>query len=79
MNEFFPLHKMRVDEQERVIADLESSLQRVGMEGDRRLTQQQQEYEKKLQVVMRQLNESSTAGSGSPTSNSLHSSVDKEK
>ena len=41
---------MRVEEQDRVIGDLEASLQRQGFDADRRLTQQQQQYEKKIQV-----------------------------
>ncbi len=48
---------MKNDEQERIIQELESSLQRTGMEMDRKLTKQQQENEKKIQVLMHQLAE----------------------
>lgn len=42
---------MKIDEQERFIHDLESTLQRQAIDMDRRLTQQQQQYEKKIQVT----------------------------
>ena len=41
---------MRVEEQEQLVADLQATLQRQGIDMDRRLTQQQQQYEKKIQV-----------------------------
>nr|KAG5694021.1 hypothetical protein BaRGS_002475 [Batillaria attramentaria] len=47
--------EVKCDEQERVIRELESALQRSALELDRRLTQQQQEYEKKIQLLMHQL------------------------
>ncbi len=48
---------MKIEEQETALKELEASLQRSAMELDRRLTTQQQEYEKKVQVLMRQLAE----------------------
>ncbi len=41
--------------------DLEGSLQRAAMETDRKLTIQQQDYEKKMQVLMRQLADAESA------------------
>ena len=52
---------MRIEEQERCLHDLEGSLQRAAMETDRKLTIQQQDYEKKIQVLMRQLADSESA------------------
>ena len=46
---------MKLDEQERVSHELESRLQRQTIEMDRRLTQQQQQYEKKMQVLLQQI------------------------
>ncbi|KAK7099081.1 hypothetical protein V1264_003272 [Littorina saxatilis] len=47
--------EVKVEEMERVVRELENALQRSGLELDRRLTQQQQEYEKKIQLLMHQL------------------------
>ena len=44
--------QMRCDEQERIVAELKASLQRSAMEMDRKLTKQQQEYERKIQVSL---------------------------
>ena len=51
--------QVKIDEQERLISELESSLQRSTIETDRRLTQQQREHEKTTQLLMKQLSESS--------------------
>ena len=67
---------MKVDEQDRLIIDLESSLGRAGIETDRRLTQQQQQYERKIQALMRQLADVNLHNS---TTTSLTASIDKEK
>ena len=48
---------MRLDDQEQLIRDLEGTLQHAAMETDRKLTTQQQEYEKKMQILLRQLTE----------------------
>jgi len=37
------------------IAELESCVEKATMEADRRLTQQQQEYERRMQLLMKQL------------------------
>ncbi|XP_064601119.1 kinesin-like protein KIF27 [Liolophura sinensis] len=47
----------KLDEQERLIRELESVLQRSAMEMDRRLTQQQRDYEVKIQLLVQQLNQ----------------------
>ena len=49
------ISQVRIDEQEHLIRELEASLQRTCMEADRRLTVQQQDYERKIQVLMQQL------------------------
>ena len=49
------LQQVKSEEMERVVHELENALQRGGLETDRRLTQQQQEYEKKIQLLMHQL------------------------
>ena len=46
-----------MDEQEVTIRDLESSLQQSSLDADRRLTRVQQEYERKVQLLMRKLME----------------------
>ena len=48
---------MRVEEQEKVVQEMESSLQRAILDRDRKLTAQQQEYERKMQILMKQLSE----------------------
>jgi hypothetical protein len=48
---------MRVEEQEKLVHEMESSLQRAVMDRDRKLTTQQQEYERKMQLLMKQLSE----------------------
>ena len=63
---------MKADEMERLTHELETSLQRAGLEADRRLTQQQQEYEKKIQLLMRQLMEAES-NRGSASSSSISS------
>lgn len=47
--------QVKCEEQERIIHELETALQRSALELDRRLTQQQQEYERKIQMLMHQL------------------------
>ena len=44
------------------IAELESCVEKATMEADRRITQQQQEYERRIELLMKQL---SQAESGS--------------
>ena len=56
---------MKVDEQERLLDDLQMALQHSAMDAERKLVQQQKDYEQKMQLLMRQLNESSTGGSSS--------------
>ncbi|KAK6191693.1 hypothetical protein SNE40_003312 [Patella caerulea] len=48
-------YEVKVDEQERLIRELESALQRTKLDIDRRLTKQQREYEQKIQLLMNQL------------------------
>ena len=52
---------MKIDEQERLLHEMEGALQRSAVETDRRLTTQQKEYEQKIQLLMHQLME--TGGS----------------
>jgi len=46
---------MKADEQMVRIAELESCVEKTVMEADRRLTQQQEEYERRIQLLMKQL------------------------
>ena len=64
-----------MDEQERLICELEASLQRATIETDRRLTQQQREHEKTMQLLMKQLSETSAEKT---TKESEMLTVDKE-
>ncbi|XP_076114005.1 kinesin-like protein KIF27 isoform X2 [Mytilus galloprovincialis] len=56
--------EVKQDEQERLIRELEAALQRSAVEVDRRITKQTQEYEQKIQMLMRQLADSGTNNSG---------------
>ncbi|XP_035825943.1 kinesin-like protein KIF27 isoform X2 [Aplysia californica] len=56
--------EMKTDEQERLIRELEGALQRSALEIDRKLTQQQREYEQKMQLLMHQLAQSGTESNG---------------
>ena len=47
--------QLAVEEQERLVTELRSSLHRAGLELDRKLTRQQQEYEAKVQRLLQQL------------------------
>ncbi|KAI8784176.1 kinesin-like protein KIF27 isoform X1 [Biomphalaria glabrata] len=49
--------EMKTDEQDRLIMELKGALQRSAMELDRKLTQQQRDYEQKIQLLMHQLTE----------------------
>jgi len=53
---------MKADEQMVRIAELESCVEKATMEADRRLTQQQQEYERRIQLLMKQLTQEETDG-----------------
>ena len=46
---------MKQEETERFVRELEGALQRAGIDLDRRLTQQQQAYERKIQLLVHQL------------------------
>ena len=66
----FFLFKVKLDEQERLIHDLQGALQQASVEVDRRLTTQQKEYEQKIQLLMHQLMESgsnSAPAAGDPS------------
>lgn len=52
--------EVKVDEQESVVRELESSLQQASSESDRKLTKLQQEYERKVQLLVRKLSEKET-------------------
>jgi len=52
---------MKADEQMVRIAELESCVEKATMEADRRLTQQQQEYERRIQLLMKQLTQAEAA------------------
>ncbi|XP_076451061.1 kinesin-like protein KIF27 [Babylonia areolata] len=63
--------EVKSEEMERVVHELENALHKSAFELDRRLTQQQQEYERKIHVLMHQLmvtegtnNNSSSSSSG---------------
>ncbi|XP_048780280.1 kinesin-like protein KIF27 isoform X2 [Ostrea edulis] len=58
--------EVKLDEQERLIRELEGALQRAAVEVDRRLTKQQREYEQKMQLLMHQITTSSTAVEDQP-------------
>lgn len=68
--------QMKTEEQDAMLKELEASLQRSAIELDRKLTHQQQEYEKKIQVLMRQLSEAES-GAASPGSSDGDSAGDK--
>ena len=53
---------MKADEQMVRIAELESCVEKATMEADRRLTRQQQEYEQRIQLLMKQLTQAETGG-----------------
>lgn len=60
---YYLLTQVKIDEQERLIRDLEGTLQRSGVEIDRRLMAQQKEYEQKIQLLMHQLMEAGNQSS----------------
>ncbi|XP_075684707.1 kinesin-like protein KIF27 [Rhinoderma darwinii] len=45
---------MKVSEQENVVRELESALEHLTLQNDRRLTQQQKEHEQKMQILLQQ-------------------------
>ncbi|XP_074659817.1 kinesin-like protein KIF27 [Tubulanus polymorphus] len=47
--------EMKIDEQERLVKEMENTLEHNTLEMDRKLTQQQQEYEQQIQALMKQL------------------------
>jgi hypothetical protein len=49
------LFQVRLEEYERSIQSLQASLQRQTLDADRRLTKQQQLYERKVQALMHQI------------------------
>lgn len=51
---------MKSEEQIVKIAELESCVEKATMAADRRLTQQQQQYEHRIELLMRQLTEVET-------------------
>ncbi len=53
---------MKVDEQERIIKELESALEHGTLDLDRKVTEQQHDYEQKIQVLMKQLADSDLPG-----------------
>ena len=53
---------MKADEQMVRIAELESCVEKATMEADRRLTQQQEEYEHRIQLLMKQLTQEEAGG-----------------
>ncbi|CAL1543407.1 unnamed protein product [Lymnaea stagnalis] len=59
--------EVKTDEQERLIRELEGALQRSALELDRKLTQQQREYEQKIQLLMHQLAEMGSETNGPAT------------
>ena len=70
---------MRLEETERIVSELESGLQRAAMDADRRLTQQQQKYEQKIQLLMRQLMENEARPRSEGEARSKGSAEDREK
>ncbi|KAI0219309.1 hypothetical protein LSAT2_029120 [Lamellibrachia satsuma] len=70
--------EVKIDEQERLICELEASLQRATIETDRRLTQQQREHEKMMQLLMKQLSESTTEKRGNKAQEADTTVTDKE-
>uniref|UniRef100_H3AFT1 Kinesin family member 27 n=1 Tax=Latimeria chalumnae TaxID=7897 RepID=H3AFT1_LATCH len=53
---------MKVNELENIVHELESALQRLPLETDRRLTLQQKEHEQKLQLIFQQIKEQGSEG-----------------
>lgn len=58
--------KVKLDEQESVIRDLELNLEQASAEADRKLTKLQQEYERKIQLLMRRLMEKEAEATDAP-------------
>eukprot|EP00057_Strongylocentrotus_purpuratus_P017111 XP_011671585.1 PREDICTED: kinesin-like protein KIF27 [Strongylocentrotus purpuratus] len=56
--------EVKLDEQERVIRTLEGSLRSAGMESEHRLVEQQKDYERKVQMLMRELQGEGGGGDG---------------
>lgn len=56
--------EVRVEEQEAVIREMEQSLQKAALDADRKLTQQQQDYERKIQMLVQQLSGSKSHAGG---------------
>ena len=48
---------LRVDEQDRVIRELERGFQQTDLRAERRLTDQAKEYEQRVQFLMKQVND----------------------
>lgn len=67
--------EVKLDEQERLIRELEGALQRAAVEVDRRLTKQQREYEQKMQLLMHQITTSSTAVEDQPVTETTESKL----
>eukprot|EP00105_Crassostrea_gigas_P031495 XP_011454205.1 PREDICTED: kinesin-like protein KIF27 isoform X2 [Crassostrea gigas] len=67
--------EVKLDEQERLIRELEGALQRAAVEVDRRLTKQQREYEQKMQLLMHQITTSSTAVEDQPVTETTESKI----
>lgn len=67
--------EVKLDEQERLIRELEGALQRAAVEVDRRLTKQQREYEQKMQLLMHQITTSSTAVEDQPLTETTESKL----
>ena len=63
--------QVKVDEQERMIRELDAALQRTMMDTDRKLMSQQKEYEQKMQLLMHQLAEGGSENGGSSSTHSL--------
>ena len=70
---------MQIQEQELLIRNLQSQQQQLVLESDRRLTQQQQEHERKIQVLVRQLTETHAAESARSESNVSEITLESER
>ncbi|XP_033108904.1 kinesin-like protein KIF27 [Anneissia japonica] len=57
--------EMKIDEQERLVRELDGALQRAEIEMDRKITEQQKQHQERVQFLMKQIEEQS--GSSTPS------------
>ena len=58
---FVPVIQMRLDEQNRLVMEMEASLESQARELDNRLTEQQQQYESEINSLLQKISEKDNA------------------